>query len=154
MWRTADSLLRLGRGAEAVELVDDCLKWAEGKIVKRRLINGLSDVRLRHFAQARDATSCQQTAEIWEKLKRSDPDSLYTAARCRAITAAVIHKDPKTPPAEAPRLAQEEADRAMDWLAQAVAAGYKNVAHMKQDEALDALRSRDDFQKLLAKMQP
>lgn len=38
----------------------------------------------------------------------------------------------------------------MAWLRQAVAAGYKNAAHMKEDKALDVLRDRDDFKKLLA----
>lgn len=41
----------------------------------------------------------------------------------------------------------------MDWLKQAVAAGFKDVAHMKQDTDLDALRDRDDFKKLIAELE-
>jgi hypothetical protein len=37
----------------------------------------------------------------------------------------------------------------MAWLKQAVAAGYKNTAHLKQDKDLDALRDRTDFTTLV-----
>ena len=40
----------------------------------------------------------------------------------------------------------------MAWLRKAVAAGYKNVDHMKKDTDLDPLRSREDFKKLLAEL--
>jgi hypothetical protein len=64
----------------------------------------------------------------------------------------VIRDDPKTPAADAARLAREQADLAMAWLHKAVAAGYRNVEHMKQDKDLDALREREDFKKLLAEV--
>ena len=41
----------------------------------------------------------------------------------------------------------------MELLKQAVAKGYKNVAHMKQDRDLDPLRDRQDFKKLLAELE-
>jgi predicted Zn-dependent protease len=44
------------------------------------------------------------------------------------------------------------ADRAMQLLWQAVQAGYRDVAHMQKDAALDPLRTREDFQKLLAEL--
>jgi serine/threonine protein kinase len=48
---------------------------------------------------------------------------------------------------------QALADQAMKTLSAAVAAGYRDVAHMRKDTDLDALRKRDDFQKLLADLQ-
>ena len=48
---------------------------------------------------------------------------------------------------------QQYADRAMDMLQQAVKAGYKDVAHMATDSDLDPIRGRDDFKKLIAKLQ-
>ncbi len=36
---------------------------------------------------------------------------------------------------------------------QAVAAGYKDAAHIKQDKDLGALRERDDFKALLAELE-
>ena len=44
---------------------------------------------------------------------------------------------------------QAEADRAMRWLHQAVAAGYRNAALLQRDYYLDPLRSRSDFQLLM-----
>jgi hypothetical protein len=40
----------------------------------------------------------------------------------------------------------------MEWLHKAVAAGYSNAAQLAQDKDLGALRSREDFQKLLAEL--
>jgi hypothetical protein len=40
--------------------------------------------------------------------------------------------------------ADAEARRGMTWLRQAVITGYKDVAHMKQDEELDSLSDRAD----------
>jgi hypothetical protein len=71
----------------------------------------------------------------------------------RAVTAAVIKVDAKTPAADAARLAREEADRAMAWLQKAIAAGYKDAAHMMKDKDLNALRDREDFKKLLADLE-
>jgi hypothetical protein len=36
---------------------------------------------------------------------------------------------------------------------EAVSKGYKDVAHVKTDTDLDPLRQRDDFKKLLAKLE-
>jgi hypothetical protein len=41
----------------------------------------------------------------------------------------------------------------MDWLKKAVAAGFKDAAHMTQDTDLDVLRDRADFQKLAAQLE-
>src|SRR5207248_9366403 len=86
MGSLAECLVRLGRGAEAVPIIDDCLKRAAGKSVPPRLILAVVDLRLRHYEKANDAAGCRQTAEMWEKLKRTDAGSLYDAARRRAVT--------------------------------------------------------------------
>lgn len=41
----------------------------------------------------------------------------------------------------------------MVWLTKAVAAGYKNAAHMKKDTDLDFLRGRADFKKVIAEFE-
>jgi hypothetical protein len=103
-------------------------------------------LRLRHFEKINDAAGCRQTAEIWERLNRTDADSLYMAACMRAVTAAVIGQAPST---DATRLAAADADRAMTWLRKAVAAGYRDVPHMLKDPDLAAVRRRADFADLL-----
>jgi hypothetical protein len=41
----------------------------------------------------------------------------------------------------------------MAWLRKAVAAGFTDAEHIKQDRDLDALRGREDFQQLLAELE-
>jgi serine/threonine protein kinase/tetratricopeptide (TPR) repeat protein len=146
MGAVADSLNKLDRGAEAVPIIDECLKRAVGKVVDKRLIPRLGELRLRHFEKRKDAAGCRQTAEIWEQLKRTDADSLYRAACNRAVTAAVIRATDRSE--KGAKEAAAEADRAMAWLTQAVAAGYKNLDKLQTDRDLDALRGREDFKKL------
>jgi serine/threonine protein kinase len=152
MWCVAESLVKLGRGAEAVPIIDDCVRRAAGKPCCRRgLLPGVMGLRLRHFEEARDTAGCRQTAQMWEDLKRADAGSLYQAARMRAVTAAVLRAAHKSPAGA--KQADAEADRAMAWLEQAVAAGYKDAAHLKQDKALGALRDRADFTKLVTNLE-
>jgi tetratricopeptide (TPR) repeat protein len=150
MWSLAEKLVRLDRGAEAVPVIDECVQRTRGQVVDTSLLPGVMDLRLRHFEKTKDAARCRQTAEMLEKLNGADAGSLYAAACFRAVTAAVLKL---TPGANATRLANEQADRAMAWLKQAVAAGYKDTDHMKQDTDLDALRGREDFKKLLAELE-
>ena len=79
---------------------------------------------MRHFEKAKNPAGCRTTAEMWENLKRTDPDSIYMAACMRAVTAAVLRAEDSP---EAVKPAAGEADRAMAWLKQSVAAGFKNV---------------------------
>ena len=104
-----------------------------------------------HFQKVGDPAGCWATAEMWEKLNRPDADSLYNAACFRSVTAGI---QAKTPGADAAGLDQDDAERAMEWLHKAVAAGYKDAAHMAKDSDLDPLREREDFKKLLLKLEP
>ncbi len=47
---------------------------------------------------------------------------------------------------------QIEADKAMDWLRRAVAAGYRNANELRIESALDPLRDRGDFRNLILDM--
>jgi hypothetical protein len=147
----AECLVKLDRGAEAVPVIDDCMRRSAGQVVYPKLIPGVLDLRLRHFEKAKDAAGCRTTAEMWEKLQRTDAESLYQAAVCRAVTADVLLKTPGLP--DAARQAREEADLAMGWLRKAIAKGYKDVAKLKQNKDLDALSDRADFQELLAELE-
>jgi serine/threonine protein kinase/tetratricopeptide (TPR) repeat protein len=153
MGAVAECLVKLDRGTEAMPVIDDCIRRATGRDVHPELLSDVMDLRLRHFAKARDAVGCRQTAVMWENLKRTDAASLYQAARLRAVSAAVLRETDSQSIPQA-KEAGAEADRAMAWLTQAVAAGYKNAAHLKQDNDLDVLRDRADFTKLVAVLQP
>jgi serine/threonine protein kinase len=150
-WGMAHTLIQLGLGSEALPIIDECVCHAAGKALRPRLLRGMLELRLRYFEKNRDAAGCQQTAEMFESLKRTDADSLYAAARMRAVAAALFRAADSSPAGY--REAEAEADRAMAWLKAAVAAGYSNAAHMKQDRDLDALRDRFDFTKLVTALE-
>ncbi len=151
LWSMAQDLIKLDRGALAVPLLDECLLRAVGKRVHRNFPE-VADFRLRHFEKAKNAHECRTTAELWEKQKRTDVGSLYQAAVCRAVTAAVLTKT-NSGGADGMRLAHVEADQAMAWLKNAVAAGYDDLIAMKTDKDLDTLRDRADFKRLLAELE-
>ena len=138
----AGSLIDLDRPSEALPLIDDCLRRATGKLVDPRLVPGVFDMRLRSFAKKKDADGCRQTAEMWEKLARTDADSLYSASVFWSVTASLV-------PAGAQA---RDAQKAMDWVKKAVAAGFntpRHLARIKQDPDLDPLRHRPDFRLLM-----
>jgi serine/threonine protein kinase len=170
VWGLAKCLVALGRGAEAVSLIDECVMRHAGQVAYPRLIPGVLEVRLRYFALAQDAAGCRQTATMWEAVSRPGPvrlyaavgghvethpeggvtypgAALYTAAQMRAVAAAVFGRTNQ--PAES----IADANRAMGWLTKAVAAGFDNVAHMRADRDLDALRPRQDFRQLLKELE-
>ena len=77
---------------------------------------------------------------MWEKLNRTDPNCLYKAACFRAVSVASLRSVDKS--AVTAHQADAEADRAMVWLKQSVAARYKDLAHIKQDKDLDSVCAR------------
>jgi hypothetical protein len=147
----AESLINSDRGAEAVPLIDDCISRAVHQEVDPKLIPTLIGLRWRYFTNAIDASGCRATAELFEQLGRTDSGSLYNAACYRAVTASILRACDTS--AEAEQRAAAEADRAMQWLSQSVAAGYTDLVSIKQDKDLDALRERGDFHELLAQLQ-
>jgi len=146
----ARSLIAGDRCAEALPILDDCIGRL-GKTVGTSELEPLLDGCLRYFEKAKDAAGCRQTAVVREKLKLTSAEYLYDAACFRAISAAVLRATDKSP--SAARQADADADRAMVWLRQAVATGYKDAAHIKEDQDLDSLRSREDFKKLVAELE-
>ena len=151
MGDVARSLFAVDRGAEAVALIDECVRLSAGKDVNPALLPAVITLRLRHFEQINDAVGCRQTAVMWEKLKRSEPDGLYKSACFRAVAAAVLNAADKS--ASAGNQTAAEANRAMAWLKQSIAAGYKDAAHMKTDNDLGFLRAREDFKKLVLELE-
>jgi hypothetical protein len=59
-------------------------------------------------------------------------------------------KDGQLAEAKRRELAQSYAERALALLRQAVERGFKDATQMKQDPDLEPLRTRKEFQKLLA----
>jgi hypothetical protein len=76
------------------------------------------------------------------------PFDTYDATCYMAQCIPLAEKDEKLSAEKRTELAQQYADQAMLLLKQAVAEGYKDGEHMKNDEDLAPLRSRDDFKNL------
>ena len=68
----------------------------------------------------------------------------------RGDTAAVFRAADTSPAGT--KEADAEAEQAIAFLKKAVAAGYKNVAHIEEDKDLDAFRDRADFKNLVAEI--
>ena len=126
------------------------MQRANGKVVNPRMVPTVMDIRLRHFARAKDPAGCRATAERWEALKRTDAGSLYGAACMRAVTAAVLRAQDNSETATKDAAAED--DQAMTWLQKAVTAGFRNTGLVNRDRDLDALRGRSDFRKLVMEM--
>ncbi len=135
-WNRAVAHDRLGKYADAVQDWD--------RVVK------LSDKAEQPGIRAARATSKLQAGQVAEalaevaeltKLPGWNAGQWYDFACVYAVASGKV-VDKKQP----------YADRAMALLHEAVQAGYKDAAHMKEDTDLDALRARDDFKKLLAEL--
>jgi hypothetical protein len=153
MNKLAESLVAIDRHSESTALIDGCLRRAEGKAIDMRLVRTALILRLRAFAKQKDASGCRQTAEMWEKLSRNDADILYNTACSWAVTASALRANGRS--SDSGLRAEAAADKGVNWLAKAVAAGYRtpqNLAHMTRDSDLDALRNRADFRHLLAEL--
>ena len=78
------------------------------------------------------------------KLGPNHPDTLMSMYNIACAQALLIPKSTDR---------GKQADLAMDWLKRAVAAGFKEVAQIKMDDDLAALRGREDFKKLVADLE-
>jgi serine/threonine protein kinase/type II secretory pathway pseudopilin PulG len=77
----------------------------------------------------------------------------FTAACLLARCARVAEKDQRLPAERRQEAAQGYAERAVASLRQAVAKGYKKLEPLKKDRDLEPLRSRPDFQALVASLE-
>src|SRR5262249_18431307 len=81
------------------------------------------------------------------------PVSVFNIACFFSRASAVVDRDAKLSPPDCKRLKAHYADRAMDFLNQSVAKGFRVPAAMKNDRDLEPLRGRADFQKLIADLE-
>src|SRR5262249_17989642 len=95
-------------------------------------------------AQARTGQAAPAVAVAEEQAQAPNVTgaTLFDCARVLALAAAPTKEDAALP--------EPPAARAVALLRQAVQKGYKDLEQLKKDKDFDAVRSRDDFQKLLA----
>jgi serine/threonine-protein kinase len=146
-WGRAEALDRLGRHAEAAADWEQAIarndeRPSEGWLGLRRALS------LARAGQHREATAA---VEALLQPGNVASGALYDAACVYALAAAQAAR--AAPPQTSSLRAEQWASRAVALLRQTVQKGYSNVAHMKKDADLDALRPRPDFRQLLADLE-
>jgi serine/threonine protein kinase/tetratricopeptide (TPR) repeat protein len=113
------------------------------------------DLRFRRavsLARAGEHAKAVAEANALAAAKDVDSGTLYNLACVYAAASSAI-KDANTPGAGATRLADTYSARAVELLQLAVAKGYKDAALMQAEKELDALRDREDFKRLVTKLE-
>jgi hypothetical protein len=105
------------------------------------------------LAGLRDQAAAVETAEKLRNLGWDPAVEAHDAACALAQCVPVVEQDEQLAAEQRQKQAQFYADQAMQMLRHAIAKGYKDVEQLKKDKDLDPLRSRDDFQKLLAELE-
>jgi tetratricopeptide (TPR) repeat protein len=96
------------------------------------------------------------TADTRRAVKLSDVQQpfsgylLFETACCHAVLAGLAGRAGSGVSAAE---GEEAANRAMEWLQRAVANGYRNSNQLRIESALDSLRNRPDFKKLMAELE-
>src|SRR5262249_55732566 len=98
-------------------------------------------------------TAAAKAAEEFLQAATDSPQDEFTAACLLAGCTRLAEKDQRLPAERRQELAQAYTERAATFLRQAVAKGYKNLEALKKHPDLEPLRSRRDFQALIASLE-
>ncbi len=95
------------------------------------------------------AATALELRKLWPK----NPTELYNVACEVTRCIPLVGKDKTNLTAEEQAERQKYADQALEVLREAIGSGFKDVEHMKKDTALDSLREREDFNKLITELE-
>lgn len=150
--RTAETAGRpesaLEEYAKAIENMEQAMR--KGYLRARNYIIDARIMRAGVLADLRDLGRAIEDLEAVVRQRDLNHLNLYNAACFFSRASAKVGHDTKLSPTDRNRLKAGYADRAMDFLHQAVAKGWRHPSMIKEDHDLDPLRSRSDFRKLLA----
>ncbi len=142
----ADCLVAVKRGAEAVPIIDEILRRIAGRPIDRMLASKVIALRMGYFRSMKDPVGLRATAIAWERLEQTNFECLFIAAKIRAVTAMVQRGVEPLDKA----LVEADERRAVEWLRKSVAAGWPDPDHLANDKDFRELKSRSDFQSILA----
>jgi tetratricopeptide (TPR) repeat protein len=94
-----------------------------------------------------------RTAETCRDLGWNAPADAYNAACSLSLCVPIVARHDQLDDKQRKKAEQFYGDAAMKMLRVAVSQGYKDVPHMKKDTALNPLRQREDFRKLVAELE-
>jgi hypothetical protein len=133
------------KAARAVKDLDFALQQPAEEVPQ------LLGLRVRSLLKEQKLAAAAESAARMKERAGDKAEQLYEAACAYALCAGAA-KQAKSPVAGAPS-PEKLTEEALALLKQAVARGFKDAAHMKQDKGLDTLRARLDFQNLLARLE-
>jgi tetratricopeptide (TPR) repeat protein len=144
--RLIDSLYELGRGDEARPHVDAFVATARTRKDEGHNVRYVVRLRADFAAKGTDPAEMVRAADLADSLAPADELHPVERAKYRARAAEMYGAAGK--PAES----GAQAEKAMDLIAKAVAAGFTDANHFETEDAFAALRGREDFKKLVAKL--
>jgi serine/threonine-protein kinase len=103
-------------------------------------------IHLKAGRTAEGVDSIRRAVAIWMRMPSRTLYDLYNLS-CSHAKLASLAAEPSS--GMTPAEGRAEADRAMERLREAVAAGYRKLVILRTDTDLDPLRSRDDFKFLM-----
>ena len=112
-----------------------CSLWRRGRILR-----DLGD-------PAGSATDVRRAIGLSDGLPSRSAWEWFETACCRAALAGLAGRAGSGISAAE---GEQEAAKAMEWLGRAIASGYRNTNRLRTESALDSLRNRADFKKLMA----
>jgi eukaryotic-like serine/threonine-protein kinase len=144
----------LGRSDAALASFDKAIRILE-HVVSRgygRARTDFLNARIGHASVLTVRGAHAQAIDEVTEVGRQDglsAGNLYNIGCVFALSSATAGNDTKLSGADRTRLKSQYADRAMEFLHEAVAKGFQNAAELKSDPDVAPLRSREDFEKLL-----
>jgi tetratricopeptide (TPR) repeat protein len=148
----------LGRLDAALASFDKATEILERVVSRgyRKARNQLFDVRISRafvLAERGEHVQAADEASAIAHQERLNATNLYNVACAFSVASAAVEKDTKLSPADQAKLKVQYADRAMEFLHQAVEKGWQNAPSIKSDPDLASLRAREDFQKLVKEIE-
>ena len=153
----APVFLRLGRTAEARSRCERAVALGEVLIrdfptvrdYRRRLAESLfrfGQVR-RSEGDSNGATAdCRRALALWESLSNLEGEDVFNSAACQSLLSSLAeHSSAGLAAAQG----NAAADRAIAFVARAIAMGYRFPSMWRTETALDPLRSHPDFKLLM-----
>jgi tetratricopeptide (TPR) repeat protein len=154
--QTAD---RSGRLEDAVDHYDKAIEIMEelkGKDYARALdpLQGARIERALAWAGQGDYARAIKEAEVVQiRQKKLGSVHIYNIACIYSRCSVVVDRDGKLPPQDRVRLKGEFGDEAVRLIRKAIDKGYRHLKVIEKDPDVDPLRTRKDFQELIAELE-
>jgi len=140
---------RLGHVPEAIRVAEDAINGAAWKEKDPAVAAFLHQLRIMASNLRKDVSGFRNAVAKWEEWRKpTSGTDLYNLACWSVRLSELVRAADRS--AAATKQADADADRAMDCLRRAVAAGYRNLSNIEKDKYLNPLRGRKDFQELVA----